>query len=435
MLKTIKKITIFKLDLNSGMALTPGKKNKRLLMSAFKLNALLDVTLTINENPSVEILMEKYEKFLMQDLEIGKLLIVKKKNTKWEYLLNSGFKERDCKDLVKNEIFTKVNEISRIGVDTSQFLPGGDYIIPVFNNDKPIAYVIIGDIDEEGEGISPVVKHLRFIQTLSNIIIVAIENIRLHKESLQQVALKREMELASKMQTMLIPGHDSFPNGKDIHFKAFYHPHYEVGGDYYDVIQLSKEEIGLCMADVSGKGISAAILMSNFQANLRALFTKKIDLCKLVKKLNERVMSSANGEKFITLFLAKYNIISHELQYINAGHNPPLLYNVEKKELIQLKSGCVGMGMLDELPFINKKSIILNSRSKLLTYTDGLVELIEGDDVEWGTRFIEKKISNTKSIDENISAIIREQKIEEGNPAIFDDISILGVDLLNNGII
>ncbi len=409
------------------MTLTPKKKNKRLLMSNFKLNALLEITLTINENRPVEDLIKKYEKFLMQDLEIGKVLIVKKNNA-WECMLNSGFNMKDCLALIENNSLLDIKDISRIGVDTPDFLPQGDYVIPILHNEDPLAFVLLGDIEEEADGVSPIVKHLRFIQTLSNIIIVAIENIRLHKENLNQVGLKKEMELASRMQTMLIPDQNTLPSHKNMHFSAYYHPHYEVGGDYYDAIQLSENEIGFCMADVSGKGISAAILMSNFQANLRALFTKGVDLKDLVIKLNERVMSSANGEKFITLFIAKYNSNTKKLQYINAGHNPPLLYDVDKKEMQLLSSGCVGMGMLDDLPFINLGTIVINSRVKVFTYTDGLVELLEDENVEWGTRFIEMKISNEKRMDENISDIIKEQGIETGSAAIFDDISILGVE-------
>ncbi len=409
------------------MTLTPSKKNKRLLMSNFKLNALLEITLAINENPSVEYLMTKYEKFLAQDLEIGKLLIIKKNNN-WECMLNSGFDMEACMNLIKNEALLEVKEISRIGIDTPDFMPLGDYVIPVMHNEEPIAFVVLGDIEEEGEGLSPILRHLQFIQTLSNIIIVAIENIRLYEESLKQVAIKHEMELASRMQTMLIPNHDSLPSNENIRFYTYYKPHYDVGGDYYDVIQLSENEIGFCMADVSGKGISAAILMSNFQANLRALFTKEVDLTELISILNERVLRSANGEKFITLFLAKYNYSSKELQYINAGHNPPLLYNLENKKLELLKSGCVGMGMLDELPFVNMKVVKIDSKMKLFTYTDGLVELMEDENVEWGTKFIEEKISNAESIKKNIKVIIKEQGIEKGNAAIFDDISILGVE-------
>lgn len=411
------------------MVLTPGYKNKRLLMSNFKLNALLEITLTINENPPVEELLEKYEKFLMQDLEIGKLVIIKK-NIDWECTLNAGFDERSCRRLCSNDEFLRIDEISRVGIDTPEFLEGGDYIIPVIHKDKPIAFVIIGDIDEESEGLSPVVKHLRFIQTLSNIIIVAMENIRLYEENLQQVALKREMELASRMQTMLIPANDKLPSNESIHFEVFYQPHFEVGGDYYDVLELSEDKIGFCIADVSGKGISAALLMSNFQANIRALFTPDVPLKKLARRLNERVMASAKGEKFITLFIARYNNKTKKLSFINAGHNPPLFYDLKKKELKLLNSGCVGMGMLDELPFVNEERILIDTPIKILCYTDGLVEVLEGEEkgISWGTKFIEEKISNDRTIWQNITSIIKDQKITQANSTIFDDITILGID-------
>ena len=127
-------------------------------------------------------------------------------------------------------------------------------------------------------------------------------------------------------------------------------------------------------------------------------------------KLNDRVLQSAKGEKFITLFLARYTYSTHQLEYINAGHNPPLLYNLERKKLIQLRSGCVGIGMLDKVPFINKECLNIEGPSKVLCYTDGLVELIEGDGVEFGTTFIEQEISNGGTIDENINEIIRLQQ-------------------------
>ncbi len=411
------------------MVLTPGSKNKRLLMSNFKLNALLEITLAINENPPVEELLEKYEKFLMQDLEIGKVIIIKK-SEKWECILNSGFDPSACKQLCRNEEFLSVNEISRIGIDIPEFLAGGDYVLPVTHNEKPIAFIVIGDIEEESEGLSPVVKHLRFIQTLSNIIIVAIENIRLYEDNLRQVAIKRELELASKMQSILIPANETLPSNESVHFEAFYNPHFEVGGDYYDVLELSDDKIGFCIADVSGKGISAALLMSNFQANLRALFTADIPMKRLVNRLNKRVISSAKGEKFITLFIARYNMKTKELCFVNAGHNPPLFYEIKSGKLKQLKSGCVGIGMLDELPFVNVEKLKIDTQVKILTYTDGLVELIEEEDenISWGTQFIEEKISNDQTIGANIRTIINEHKIVQGNSSIFDDISILGVD-------
>jgi len=405
----------------------PGS-HSRLQVTNFKLNSLLEITQAINENLSVEDLLGRYKKILTESLDIGKILISKLDDKKWKCLLNHGFHKNLADNLDVNRQLIDIREITFISAIPDKFSDEVDIIIPVIHKDLAVAYVLIGDIDEELEGLSPVIKHLRFIQTLSNIIIVAIENIRLYDESLKQVAIKREMELASRMQNMLIPAHDKLPSNDKIRFKAYYNPHMDVGGDYYDVISLSEDEIGFCIADVSGKGISAALLMSNFQANLRALFTHQIYLPTLIRKLNERVLSSANGEKFITLFLAKYNYISKQLSYVNAGHNPPLLYDINQKQLIHLKSGCVGIGMLDEIVAIDLQSVMISNPTKLLLYTDGLVELIEGKDIGYGYEFIENQISNDDHIDSNISDVILGQKIEIGNAAIFDDISILGVE-------
>ena len=399
----------------------------RLKRTKFKLNALLDITLAINENDSTEELIRRFEKLLVDDLHIGKVMMIKL-GEKWNCLLNSGFSHDFFKNLsIKNDLLT-FSEISYITSEPDLFPEPVDIVIPVTDKDKPISYVLIGDIEEEGHMVSPIIKHVRYIQTLSNIITVAIENKRLFKESLQREALKREMELASKMQNMLIPTKERLPSNKHINMYAFYHPHFEVGGDYYDVLELNKEEIGFCIADVSGKGISAALLMSNFQANLQALFTEDISLEKLVTKLNTRVMDSANGEKFITLFIAKYNYTTRELKFINAGHNPPLMYNITKKELIHLKNGTVGMGMLDDLPFVNVQSMILDDPSKLFCYTDGLVEVLDESGVEFGTDKLEVELNNSMNIENNINTIIAKQKILEGRASIFDDISIIGAD-------
>ena len=399
----------------------------RLKLSTFKLNALLDITLAINDNVSTSELIRRYEKLLTDDLDIGKVIVLKFSD-KWECLLNSGFSNKFFEQVDMERDLLPYEEISFITSEPQHFPELVDIVIPVSHKDEAIAFVLIGDIEEEGEGVSPIIKHLRFIQTLSNIITVAIENKRLFQESLRQEALKREMELASRMQTMLIPAKEKLPSHKFIRMRAFYHPHFEVGGDYYDVIQLDKDEVGFCIADVSGKGISAAILMSNFQANLRALYTADKSLTETLQKLNQSVMNSAKGEKFITLFIARYHFRTRELRYVNAGHNPPFLYEKDNRKLTQLGSGCVGMGMLDELPFVNEAVVKLEHPAKLICYTDGLVEVIQDSGVQFGTENLEKEISNPESLEENIMAIIEGQKILEGSAAIFDDISIIGAE-------
>jgi sigma-B regulation protein RsbU (phosphoserine phosphatase) len=403
------------------------ESKQRLQLSKFKLNSLLEITRAINENLTTKELLERYQKLLREDLNIGKILIYKY-GEHWENILSSGCDKKVYENIRVESDLLEHKEITLIPSSEENKLSSFDIIIPVFNKNEALAYVLIGDIDEEAEGMSPVLKHLHFIQTLSNIIMVAIENIRLFNESLRQEAIKKELELASKMQNLLIPDNINLPQNNNMFATGFYHPHYDIGGDYYDCLYLSNNDIGFCIADVSGKGISAALLMANFQANMRALFTHDIPLESLVTKLNERVIRSVQGEKFITLFVARYNFETHKLEYINAAHNPPVIYYSDSKETFMPETSCVGIGMLDEIPVIRKECIEIVEHTKILCYTDGLSELPDENGEEIGTSTIEKYISNKNRIDKNIGQIISSQKIPDGNDRMFDDISILGIE-------
>lgn len=398
---------------------------ERLQLSRFKLDSLLDITLSINANLPTEVLLSKYESILRNNLGIGKILIFKR-SAQWECLLNGGFPEK-FESLDVESRLLGFDEITYVSSEMG--FEGVDIIVPVYNNNVHLAFLLIGDIEEEGEGMSPVIKHLNFIQTISSIIIVAVENIRLHKESLRQEALKKELELAARMQKMLIPDNRHMPHDESLVVTGFYYPHYEVGGDYYDCIRLSDTKTALCIADVSGKGMAAAILMSNFQATLRALLTADIDLVFLLNKLNSVVVSNAAGEKFITFFIARYDNESKILEYINAAHNAPVLYSTNTGEVTQMTSSCVGIGMLDEIPSVRKTEIMIKGHTKLVCYTDGLSELKGDDGKELGTKEIIRHISNREPVELNIGEMIKSLGIPDTNPWLFDDVSIISADL------
>ena len=398
----------------------------RLRISKFKLDSLLDITLSINANLPTDSLLAKYEKILRQDLGIGKILIFKR-SEKWECILNAGF----SKNLEAINVENQLLQITEVEFTTTPALAfqGVNIIVPVFNNNVHLAFIFIGDIEEEGEGMSPVLKHLNFIQTISSIIIVAIENIRLFKESLRQEALRKELELAAQMQQMLIPDNEEMPDTPEITVNGFYFPHSEVGGDYYDCLKLSDTRIGFCIADISGKGISAAILMSNFQASLRALFTDEIDLVTLILKLNYIVNVNAAGEKFITFFVARYDRVSGKLEFINAAHNAPVLYNTVTGETSSIMSSCVGLGMLDEIPKIANSAIVIKDYTKIVCYTDGLSELKDADGKDIGVSMIISHIRNKRPVESNIRTMIKELGLPDDNPSVFDDVSIIAADL------
>jgi len=397
----------------------------RLKISRFKLDSLLDITMSINANLPTETLLAKYESILRDNLGIGKILIFKRSD-EWECLLNGGFPKYYENIDVESRLLG-FDDITYISAEMD--FEGVDIIVPVFNNNVHIAFLFIGDIEEEGEGMSPVLKHLTFIQTISNIIIVAIENIRLHKESLRQEALKKELELAAKMQQMLIPDNRHMPRNPEIIVNGFYFPHYEVGGDYYDCIKLSDTKTGFCIADVSGKGMSAAILMSNFQASFRALFTADTDLEQLIHKLNSIVVLNAAGERFITFFVARYDHRNKLLEYINAAHNPPVMYNTLSGVVTHFTASCVGIGMLDEIPRIRKSTVQVKGHFKLVCYTDGLSELKDENGNDIGTREILRYISNNEPVEKNLQEMLKYLGIPDANPNLFDDVSIIAADL------
>ncbi|MFT6717173.1 MAG: sigma-B regulation protein RsbU (phosphoserine phosphatase) [Saprospiraceae bacterium] len=396
------------------------RAQERIEIKDLKLDALLEVTLAINSNVSKTILFSIYEKAL-KALNIEKLVLFTGEND-WGLTLSYGIKKSEINldvfgDLMPIKSITEVNHLTE--GPFSHF----DTVIPVFHKNKALAYLLIGDIINEALKISPIIKHFSFIQTFTNIIVVALENKSFAREALRQEGIRKELELASDMQNMLLPS--IVDTNDEISISAYYQSHQEVGGDYYDIMWLDERRVAFCIADVSGKGISAAILMSNFQANVRVLSKYSETLEELVITLNQKVVESANGEKFITMFIGLFDLDSRELSYINCGHNPPVLK--QKKEIQLLSVGCPGLGMLDDIgtPVLGKVQV--EKGALLSCYTDGLVEVENSKDEEFGSDRVSEIIDNFKGTDAgtlNTELIVSLNKFKKNKPFV-DDIAIL----------
>ncbi len=192
-----------------------------------------------------------------------------------------------------------------------------DYIIPVFHKEHALAYLLLSDVKEE-RTISPVVRNLNFLQTITNVIVVAIENKRLFNEAMLREREDQELVLAGNIIQQLLP--KSFPQNDHFKASAFYESHMKVGGDYYDIVQTDEGSYTFLMADISGKGMSAALIMSNFQAYFKLAVELGLGLSDLVHLLNEKIFESTKGEMFITGIFARYKAASQELEFINAVH-------------------------------------------------------------------------------------------------------------------
>ncbi|RPG84906.1 MAG: hypothetical protein CBD69_007880 [Crocinitomicaceae bacterium TMED209] len=403
------------------MAHSVERLEQRLEVQDYKLNALLDVTQGINARATETELLEQYRVTLAENLGIHRLVLYANDDG-WKCLLTNGV-AGEIPAVLEASFF---DEGGQVRLHSSQGNEDFDVVIPVLLNGDPLAYLLAGDT-EEGPGVSPVVKHLRFIELLTNVLIVALQNKRLELERVRQEATRRELELAADLQSMLVPA--DWPRDRDVDVAAFYKPHLEVGGDYYDVFSVDEDRLVFCMADVSGKGIAAAFLMSNFQANLRAIFQyEPSDLVKVVTQLNKRVMDNAKGEKYITLFAAVYNRRDQSLQYINCGHNPPVLMSADGTTQ-QLELGCCGLGMFREIPSIEAGTVNILPGATLLCYTDGLVEQENSDDVPFGMQRMEEVVRERRGmpVDAVQEALIEAVRTFKGSEPSFDDTALMVV--------
>jgi len=398
---------------------------KRLRIADIKLNSLLELTKAINLNANIDALLDIYRNVLQHKLFIGKLMLLRH-DKGWSSMLNYGMRPDNINAAIETaKKYTTIRDITSIGQEEWPKNEGFEIIVPVYHKNSPLAYVFLGDLNEESIGVSPAIKHLPFIQTLTNILVVAIENKKLAKESIRQAVLQREMDLAKEIQSILVPS--VLPHTQELDMDAVYLPFHQISGDYYDFIPLDESEFAICIADVSGKGVAAALLMSNFQANLLALIEQTSSLTELIVRLNRKVMQTAKGESFITFFIAKYNRLTQSMHYINAGHYPPLLHMNDT--VTMLKSGCPALGMLAEIPNVKEGIITLGPPATLLTYTDGVIEIENDNKEEFGleklTDLFTTNVNEHRTAKQLTTSIIDELSVFKASKEYVDDITLL----------
>lgn len=381
-----------------------------------KLNAILEITKAINNNLSTSQLLDLYQDILENRLKIGKLVLFSF-DKEWTCILKYGV-SKEFNHVQFEEELLNIKEIETMSFSKGDLSKSFEIVIPVYHKHTPLAYVLLGDVNEQKIELSAAIKHLPYIQTLTNIIVVAIENKKLYRQAIQKAQMQKELELAQAMQQMLFPG--NLPNTEELKIAAKYIPHQQVSGDYYDFIRLNNHEFIFCVADVSGKGIAAAFLMSNIQATLHSLINYTHNLKDMILELNKRVWENAKGEKFVSIFLGKINTKSKQLTFINAGHNPPIL--IVDDIATQLTKGCTLLGISENVPFVDLGILDVKSEYTLFCYTDGLTDTLNNNGDYLSERAIIDIISkNNGSKPEFINDAIMYYAEEFKGESLFDD--------------
>ncbi|MDX5480866.1 MAG: PP2C family protein-serine/threonine phosphatase [Hymenobacteraceae bacterium] len=399
--------------------ITVPNPQQELNLKKLELSALLEITQAINDNLPEPALYKIYRFTLLAQMQISRLVLFVH-DEDWECKVCFGTEQDFTRHQLPEEIrnLKEITRTSKLEVDKKW--RAFEIVIPILHNGKVLAFVMIGKLQHYFTN----TEALSFVQTVSNIMLVAIENHKMARQRLAQESIRREIEIAREVQSMLFP--KSLPNDKDVAIHASYIPHSSIGGDYYDIVEIDQDQFLFCVADVSGKGVPASLLMSNFQAGLRTIVRQTSDLNTVVAELNHLIYRNAIAEKFITTFVAIYNRQTRELSYVNAGHNSPiLLYENNTHRL--LNEGCTMLGVFDVLPFMSVTKVHVPHNSILLCYTDGLTEVFDEDEAEFGiegtisflqrNRFLSSKMLHLQ--------LLREINLYNEEATFNDDITLL----------
>lgn len=237
------------------------------------------------------------------------------------------------------------------------------------------------------------------LTTIGEQLALVIENSRLAQRMVIQERLNRELALAAEVQRRLLP--IQIPECFAVELSGFCEPARGVGGDYYDFISVDKNRVGIAIADVAGKGMPAALLMSTVQATLRSLTANgngsahaaDAPLAQMVSKLNRLIFNSTYGQHYVTFFYAHFDQKSRSLTYVNAGHNPPLyLRSNGEKRFRRLTAGGLIAGAFENCKY-EQETVQMQLDDLLFLYTDGLTEAMSPEGEEFGEPRLEELLS------------------------------------------
>jgi len=229
----------------------------------------------------------------------------------------------------------------------------------------------------------------QLLQTIASQTGLALENAELLQnlttEVTQRERISRELEIAREVQERLFP--QTYPRLPGVDLAGFCRPAQVVGGDYYDFFLLpsssaAEAPLALALGDISGKGISASLVMASLRASLRSIAgLQQGDLGTLISRVNDIVYESSTSSRYATFFYAEYDPVNHLLTYVNAGHNPP--YILRGSQTIPLEATGTVVGLLPDTEYA-QATIQLHSGDVLLAFTDGISEAMNHGEEEWG---------------------------------------------------
>jgi serine phosphatase RsbU (regulator of sigma subunit) len=259
-----------------------------------------------------------------------------------------------------------------------------EMVAPIISNDE-----VIGVFDLESDRLNAYTPDdMQVLLLLASQVAIIIEKVMLHEQLVEKKRLEGQLEVARQVQLELLPAQDPQLEGFDI--SAYNFPTEEVSGDYYDWVRIYEDQIGIVVADVSGKGVPAALLMAFLRASLRAAIHIGYAPHISMAKVNYLLWESIERNQFVTAFYSVLDASNRTLAYTNAGHSPPLLLDPDGSARF-IERGGLPLGMFRQTRYY-EYYLSLEPGQVLVLYTDGVTEAINASGEEYGTERLERVV-------------------------------------------
>jgi len=295
-------------------------------------------------------------------------------------------------------------------------------IAPISIQNKKTAVIGIGErVNKEPYSQAD----LNFLQSLGNLTVLTVQKTYLLEERIEKERLEEELTIAKAIQRELLP--DPIPTIPNLDAAAVIVSSQSVGGDYFDIAETPLGDHVFAIADVTGKGTPAALLMANLQSMLHVLLPIDISLSEATERINRIIFDNTPSDKFITFFWGIYYHKEKRFRYVNAGHNPPLLLRNGSDDFETLDTGGLLIGAMQTVTPYEEESIYLAPGDLLIMFTDGITEAYNKNlEEEYEEKRLKKCIlaNRDKSSGDILDAIIDEvRRFEEGS--VLDDLTLI----------
>ena len=349
--------------------------NRRLDRKVHDLNTLLELSKDFNMMVDRSEIARAFKFAMLGQMLIRTFFFALDIDGKREIVSISGIKDQPL-DNDLNDLFGMDDIVETIDSDCCDFIKNNkiELIIGLRFQNKKIGVVGVGPrATREGYGHS----EINFLQSLGNLAVLTIQKTLLLEEQMVKNRLEEELSLAKTIQEGLLPNPIPQISGFDI--AAVNISSRQVGGDYFDILKLSNDGYILAIADVTGKGIPASLLMANLQSMLHALAPLSVSLEEATDRINNIIYENTPSDKFITFFWGRISNDRKNFSFINAGHNPPMVFKKGKSEPILLEEGGMILGAMPTIMPYTSAEYRFEKEDIILFFTDGVTEALNPD--------------------------------------------------------